>query len=136
MKKRTTKPGGTESTATKSNGPERAVAHRLTKAALGAGPNRTVGVDLGDRTSHFCVLDEGGMVVERGKVQTTREGFQKRFEGVTRMRIALEVGTHSPWVSRLLKELGHEVCRRNPRSSPSNPFKRGKHPGDRDLVFS
>src|SRR5450759_4986666 len=32
-----------------------------------------------------------------------------------RMRIALEVGTHSPWVSRLLKELGHEVLVANPR---------------------
>jgi transposase len=126
MKKRTTKPGGTESTATKSNGPERAAAHRLTKAALGAGPNRTVGVDLGDRTSHFCVLDEGGMVVERGKVQTTREGFQKRFEGVTRMRIALEVGTHSPWVSRLLKELGHEVLVANPRKTRLIYQNRGK----------
>ncbi len=26
-----------------------------------------------------------------------------------RSRIALETGTHSPWVSRLLSELGHEV---------------------------
>ena len=59
----------------------------------------TVGMDLGDRTSHICVLDEGGTVVERVKVQTTREGVRKRFEGVARMRIALEVGTHSPWVS-------------------------------------
>jgi transposase len=53
-------------------------------------------MDLGDRTSHFCVLDEDGVVVERGKIQTTREGFRKRFEERTRMRIGLEVGTHSP----------------------------------------
>jgi hypothetical protein len=96
MKKRTTRASGTESTATNSDGAERAAAHRLVKVAPGVGPNRTVGVDLGDRTSHFCVLDEGGMVVEQGKVQTTREGSRKRFEGVTPMRIALEVGTHSP----------------------------------------
>ena len=71
----------------------------------------TVGMDLGDRTSHICVLDEGGTVVERSKVQTTREGLRKRFEERTRMRIALEVGTHSPWVSRLLKELGRGALR-------------------------
>ena len=78
---------------------------------------RTVGMDLGDRTSHFCVLDEDGTVVERGKVQTTREGLRKRFEERNRMRIALEVGTHSAWVSRLLKELGHEVLVANPRKT-------------------
>src|SRR5450759_5232844 len=81
MKKRTTKPGGTESTATKSNGPERAAAHRLTKAALGAGPNRTVGVDLGDRTSHFCVLDEGGIVVERGQGPDDAGGLPEAIRG-------------------------------------------------------
>ena len=126
MKKRTTRASGTESTATNSDGAERAAAHRLVKVAPGVGPNRTVGVDLGDRTSHFCVLDEGGMVVERGKVQTTREGFRKRFEGVTPMRIALEVGTHSPWVSRLLKELGHEVLVANPRKTWLTYENRGK----------
>jgi transposase len=126
MKKRTTRASGTESMATNSDGAERALAHRLVKAAPGVGPNRTVGMDLGDRTSHFCVLDEGGMVVERGKVQTTREGFRKRFEGVTPMRIALEVGTHSPWVSRLLKELGHEVLVANPRKTRLIYENRGK----------
>lgn len=86
----------------------------------------TVGVDLGDRTSHFCVLDEDGMVVERGKTQTTLEGIRKRFEGPVRMRIALEVGTHSPWVSRLLKELGHEVLVANPRKTRLIYQNRGK----------
>lgn len=86
----------------------------------------TVGMDLGDRTSHICVLDEGGTVVERGKVQTTREGLSRRFEGQARMRIALEVGTHSPWVSRLLKDLGHEVLVANPRKTRLIYQSRGK----------
>jgi len=79
--------------------------------------HRGLEAQKGNRTSHFCVLDEGGTVVERGKIPTTREGFRKRFEGVTPMQIALEVGTHSPWVSRLLKELGHEVLVANPRKT-------------------
>jgi transposase len=86
----------------------------------------TVGMDLGDRTSHFCVLDEDGKVVERSRIQTTREGLRKRFEERTRMRIALEVGTHSPWVSRLLKELGHEVLVANPRKTRLIYQNRGK----------
>ena len=86
----------------------------------------TVGMDLGDRTSHFCVLDEDGTVVERGRTQTTREGLRERFEKRTRMRIALEVGTHSPWVSRFLKELGHEVLVANPRKTRLIYQNRGK----------
>ncbi len=86
----------------------------------------TVGMDLGDRMSHFCVLNERGSVVERGKIQTTREGVRKRFGERTGMRIALEVGTHSPWVSRLLKELGHEVLVANPRKTRLIYENRGK----------
>jgi transposase len=126
MKKSTTTPRETENATNISDGAERAAEHRPTKAAPSVGPIRTVGVDLGDRTSHFCVLDECGVVVERGKVHTTREGFRKRFEGQTRMRIALEVGTHSPWVSRLLKELGHEVLVANPRKTRLIYQNRGK----------
>jgi transposase len=102
----------------------------MRKRSTGSGTERkaawTVGVDLGDRTSHFCVLDEGGMVVERGRVPTTRDGIGKRFEKRSRMRIAMEVGTHSPWVSRLLKGLGHEVWVANPRKTRLIYQSRGK----------
>lgn len=94
--------------------------------APAAGRKWTVGVDVGDRVSHFCVLDEEGELVERGRVQTTQEGLSRRFEGQARMRIALEVGTHSPWVSRLLKELGHEVLVANPRKTRLIYQNRGK----------
>lgn len=94
--------------------------------ATAGGRKWTVGVDLGDRVSHFCVLDDEGELVERGKVQTTREGLRKRFESRERMRIALEVGTHSPWVSRLLKELGHDVLVANPRKTRLIYQNRGK----------
>ena len=126
MRKRSTGTSGTERTATRSDRTKRSMSGRVVNVLPAEGRTWTVGVDLGDRTSHFCVLDEGGMVVERGKVQTTREGFRKRFEGQTRMRIALEVGTHSPWVSRLLKELGHEVLVANPRKTRLIYENRGK----------
>lgn len=74
-----------------------------------------VGLDVGDRRSHYCVLDLDGGVVAEGDVKTTEAGLRVLFEGKGRMRIALEAGTHSPWISRLLTALGHEVLVANPR---------------------
>ena len=69
----------------------------------------TIGLDLGDRWSFYCVLDEAGEVILEQKLPTTPEAMKRAFERMLRSRIALETGTHSPWVSRLLTELGHEV---------------------------
>jgi transposase len=69
----------------------------------------TIGVDLGDRWSFYCVLDEAGKIILEQKVATTREAMKQTFEKTPRSLIAMETGTHSPWVSRLLTELGHEV---------------------------
>ena len=77
-----------------------------------------VGIDLGDRTSRVCVLAEGGEVVEESQVRTTPEGMRRFFGRPETMRVALEVGTHSPWVSGLMEELGHEVWVANPRQLP------------------
>ena len=79
------------------------------------GLRMTVGLDLGDRLSHFVVLDEEGEVLEEGRVATREEALRKRFSGCPPMRIALETGTHSPWVSRLLEQCGHEVIVANSR---------------------
>lgn len=75
----------------------------------------TIGVDLGDRHSRYCVVDEAARVVEEGRVRTTPEGLRRRFEQQPAARLVMEVGTHSPWASRLLEELGHEVIVANPR---------------------
>jgi len=69
----------------------------------------SIGVDLGDRWSFYCVLDEAGKIILEQKVLTTPEAMQQTFSRMPRSRIALETGTHSPWVSRLLRELEHEV---------------------------
>ena len=69
----------------------------------------TIGLDLGDRFSYYCVLDENGELVRQQKIPTTAKGLQAAFGGTPHSRIALETGTHSPWVSRWLSELGHEV---------------------------
>ena len=69
----------------------------------------TIGLDLGDRSSCYCVLDERGEVVGEQKLGTTPKAMKEVFAAMPRSRIALETGMHSPWVSRLLSELGHEV---------------------------
>ncbi len=75
----------------------------------------TIGMDLGDKTSRFCVVDSAGEIVNSGGVATTRKAISEKFGGLRSCRIAIEVGTHSPWISRLLTELGHEVIVANPR---------------------
>jgi transposase len=69
----------------------------------------TIGLDLGDRWSFYCVLDEAGKIILEQRVPTTAEGLKQTFARIPRSLIALETGTHSPWVSRLLTALGHEV---------------------------
>jgi len=69
----------------------------------------TMGLDLGDRSSSYCVLDEAGKIIVEQKLQTTPEAVKQTFGRVPQSRIAMETGTHSPWVSRLLRALGHEV---------------------------
>jgi transposase len=79
-------------------------------------PMVTAGVDLGDKDTHLCLLDiQSGEVLEEGRLPTTPEAFRQRFDSERPLRVAIEVGTHSPWVSRLLEELGHEVLVANPR---------------------
>ncbi len=82
-------------------------------------PEITVGVDMGDRFSHYCVVNGEGEVMEEGRLRTTGEAFQRQFEGAVRQRIALEAGPHSPWANRLLEELGHQVIVANPRQIPA-----------------
>jgi transposase len=74
----------------------------------------TIGLDLSDRYSALCVLDSVGDVIEEGRVRTTETALTQRFGGISRCRIVLEVGTHSPWVSRLLADFGHELIVANP----------------------
>jgi len=80
-------------------------------------PKMTAGLDLGDKYSYLCIIDqESGEVMEEGRLRTSPETFRRRFASEEApMRIAIEAGTHSPWASRVLEELGHEVLVANAR---------------------
>jgi transposase len=79
-------------------------------------PKMTAGLDLGDRYSYLCLIDTlSGEVVEEGRLRTNPEAIRRRFASEPSLRIAIETGTHSPWVSRLLEECGHEILVANAR---------------------
>ena len=76
-------------------------------------------MDIGDRYFYLCLIDtDSGEVIEEGRLRTTPEVFRRRFASEQPpMRIAIEAGTHSLWVSRLLEECGHEVLVANARKT-------------------
>jgi transposase len=78
-------------------------------------PERTMGLDLGDKYSHFYLIDREGEELESGRVAMTASALEKKFRELASTRVVIEAGTHSPWVSRLVEECGHEVLVANPR---------------------
>jgi transposase len=77
-------------------------------------PNLTVGIDLGDRHSTVCGLSAGGEVRFRKTVATAEAAMERLLSSLESARVVMEAGSHSPWLSRLAKRLGHEVIVANP----------------------
>lgn len=75
----------------------------------------TIGIDIGDKMCSFCRIDEDGEILEEGRFRTDMEMVQRRFGKIPAARIALEAGTHSAWMTQLLRSFGHEVFVANPR---------------------
>jgi transposase len=88
----------------------------LERIAIFKDQKLTIGLDLGDRFSQYCILNEAGEVILEGRFPTTPKGIVEMFSKVPRSRIALETGTHSPWVSRQLARFEHEVIVAHARS--------------------
>ena len=77
-------------------------------------PKLTVGLDLGDTASQVYVVDAAGECRADATVATTPGALAQYFSTERGWRVVLEIGTHSPWVSRQLEQLGHEVIVANP----------------------
>ena len=77
--------------------------------------DRTIGMDVGDKSHALCVLDEAGQVEERARIANTKAALQKFLNGYTRCVVVLEAGTHSPWISREITRLGHRALVAQPR---------------------
>ena len=92
------------------------IRHLIAEVPLGSSNvGMTIGIDLGDVWSHYCTLNEDGEVVGRGRFRTSPSGVEKWFTDLPPVRIAMEAGTHSIWISEQLQELGHEVIVANVR---------------------
>jgi transposase len=76
---------------------------------------KTIGMDLGDKTSRYCELGGEGQRLLESSIATSKKALVEKFGKMARCRVAIEVGTHWPWVSRLLTDLGFEVIVANAR---------------------
>jgi transposase len=74
-----------------------------------------IGIDLGDRTSSYCVRTREQEMVVEAIVATTAQAMLEMFQPLQRQRVVMETGTHSRWVAELLGMLGHEVIVGNAR---------------------
>ena len=89
----------------------------------------TVGVDLGDQWSNYCILSLEGETLAEGQLRTTQEDLAEFFQALNAARVVFEVGTHSPWVQEVIGGCGHEVLVANPRMMDGS--KRRKRKNDR-----
>ena len=96
------------------------------------GPNRdrlTVGVDLGDKWSNYCIVGLDGEKLMEGEVPTAQVDFVDFFQSLAAARVVMEVGTHSAWARDVVASCGHEVLVANPRQMEGP--KRRKRKNDR-----
>jgi len=80
-----------------------------------AEPQWSVGLDLGDRTSRYAIVDDDGELIAQGECRNTPAGLAKIFAEMPPSRIALETGSQSGWIARELMKLGHEALVANAR---------------------
>jgi hypothetical protein len=86
----------------------------------------TVGVDLGDQWSNYCILGLSGETLAEGQFRTRRQETAEFFQGLATSRVVVEVGTHSAWVREVIAGFGHEVLVANPRLMEGSKRRRRK----------
>jgi transposase len=86
----------------------------------------TVGVDLGDQWSNYCILGLSGETLAEGQFRTRRQETAEFFQGLATSRVVVEVGTHSAWVREIIAGFGHEVLVANPRLMEGSKRRRRK----------
>ena len=75
-----------------------------------------VGMDLGDRQTHLCLLNTRTGEIREDRLRTTPKAFEKFFKATESRLVAMEVGCQSFWASQLIENLGHKVLLANPRN--------------------
>jgi transposase len=86
----------------------------------------TVGVDLGDQWSNYCILGLAGETLAEGQFRTRKQEVAEFFQALAMSRVVVEVGTHSAWVREIIAGFGHEVLVANPRLMEGSKRRRRK----------
>ena len=86
----------------------------------------TVGVDLGDQWSNYCILGLAGETLAEGQFRTRKQEVAEFFQVLAMSRVVIEVGTHSAWVREIIAGFGHEVLVANPRLMEGSKRRRRK----------
>jgi transposase len=102
-------------TGVKKNSRKHQVVADLTVFREQAAGAMVIGIDIGDRYSQICAMDQQGNVLQKGRLRTEGRALHEQFSVLARQRVVMETGTHSPWMSRLLGGCGHEVIVANAR---------------------
>lgn len=76
---------------------------------------QTLGMDVGDRRSSYCLVSAAGHTLEESSVATTRDSLSALFQATEACRVVLEACGHVHWIARLASDAGHEVVVANPR---------------------
>lgn len=76
---------------------------------------QTLGLDLGDRRSSWCLISAGGEILDEGEVATTSAALESFSQDLEPCRVVIEACGHVHWIAKLAKEQGHEVVVANPR---------------------
>ena len=96
-------------------------------------PRLAMGLDLGDRLTHFAIVQSGGKVKEKGKIKTQPKSFEEFFSMVPReILVILEAGTPSLWISDLLKKLGFKFLVVDPNQAGRAIATQGRKSDDLD----
>ena len=74
-----------------------------------------VGIDVHQKYSEVCGVSEEGEVTLRLRITTTETSLRRLLGRRPAARVLIESGPLTPWVYRLIRELGHEVVVVNPR---------------------
>ncbi|MEO0650834.1 MAG: IS110 family transposase [Planctomycetota bacterium] len=101
----------------------------MTKTTVTSTNSLFLGLDVGDRKTHFCLINEDREVVRRGHFATCQEGLAKALSKLPRCQVTLEAGSQSPWMSSELREAGFGVLVADPRKAAA--LVRGQRKTDR-----
>jgi hypothetical protein len=66
------------------------------------------GLDMGKKSSQYCIVNERREIVREGKVRNTVEALGELFRKWPRMRVVIEASTKSFWMADVVELMGHE----------------------------